>query len=125
MVRSCLLRQRSIACSTSGGITFFQRSASPRSMMKVRPTIEVGINKNMIGPPSFKNCHIISFSARTRTTHLDLMSLSYSYSDFYSPPTDAGRSVFVVERELEMPVVLAKFILHSFGPTREGRRLFD
>src|SRR5207249_9225434 len=104
MVRSCLLRQRSSAFSTSGGMTFFQRSASPRSMMKVRPTIEVGISKNMIGPPSFRNCHIYSLSASVPTAHLPQ---GCSVSD------DAVRLVFVVERELEQSVVAHKLFLHS------------
>src|SRR5438093_6216939 len=116
MVRSCLLRQRSSAFSTSGGMTFFQRKASPRSMIKVRPTIEVGISKNMIGPPSFRNCHIYSLSASAPTVHL---YLRVTLSD------DAVRLVFVVERELEQSVVAPKVFLHSLRPTREGRGLFD
>lgn len=39
--------QFSTAVTTSGGTTRFQRSASPRSMMKVRPTMEVSTSAAM------------------------------------------------------------------------------
>src|SRR5207249_10315559 len=84
--------------------------------MKVRPTIEVGISKNMMGPPSFRNCHINSFCALSPGRASPLKG---SASD------GAVWLVFVVERELEQSVVSSEFVLHSVGPTREGRGLFD
>src|SRR6266540_4825812 len=111
MPRSSLVRHTSSAFSTSGGMIFFQRNASPRSMMKARPTMEVGTNRNMTGPPSLRNCHIHS-------------SIGHS-ADGQSSPTgfyrQAGRSKLIVKREYNVPVIFRDGAAHIARPGRIRR----